>query len=113
MRLINLTPHTITLVGTGGATETIQPSGPPARVTLASDIPDGVVEVGSMDVPLVRTARTSEVTGLPEPQDGVLYVVSRQVVEAMPERKDLVFTHLAVRGAGNQIIGCRALARPA
>lgn len=112
MKLVNLTPHTITLVGDNGTT-TIEPSGPPARVTFAPDQQTSTVEVNGLDVPIVRTATTGVVTGLPAALPDTLYIVSRQVVDAVPDRDDLVCTHDAVRDQQTRaIVGCRKLARP-
>jgi hypothetical protein len=112
MQLVNLTPHVITLVCQDGNV-VLDPAGPAARVTMAADEPVGSLVVDGIAVPLVRTATTGVVTGLPDPRPETLYVVSRQVLDACPDRADLVMTHGAIRGDGGAIIGCRALARPA
>jgi hypothetical protein len=115
--LVNLTPHSVTLVGDGG-TVVIQPTGAPARVTLSSDQPDLTVRVCigedyRIGVPVVVTATTGEVTGLPPAAAGTLYIVSRPVAAARPERDDLVVPHDTVRDDCGVVIGCRALAKPA
>ena len=48
---------------------------------------------------------------LPGPVDGVWHVVSQLVVNAMPDREDLLFPVDLVRDAEGNIMGCRALAR--
>lgn len=109
-RLVNLTPHAVTLVGADGTTATIPSSGP-ARVSMVPDKRIGSVQVDGVEVPLMRTSMGTNITGLPSPQEGTIYIVSRQVVDAYPERTDLFMSHQAVRN-GEVIVGCRALARP-
>jgi hypothetical protein len=111
--IVNLTPHTIALVGADGQTREIAPGGPAARVVMDPPIPAGVVTIDGMDVPIVSTSSAGQVTGLPQPQPGTLFLVSLQVAKACPDRDDLVVTNDAVRGDGGQIIGCRSLAKPA
>lgn len=112
VEMVNLTPHVVRLVGEDQTVE-LPPAGPPARVVLRPDRPDGAVRVGSLVVPLKRTAATGVVTGLPEPRPGVMLIVARPVAEALPERDDLVYPHETVRNADGVVVGCRSLARPA
>lgn len=106
MQIINLTPHTLNMITNEGTVDI--PSNGLARVTFAPDTPDGAIA----DIPVYVTASTGTVTGLEKPKDGTVYVVSRQVYDACPNRNDLVITHQAVRGEGGRIVGCRAFARP-
>ena len=73
MTIVNLTPHAVAL-NTG---ETFAPSGNIARVAATYSDPDerGVCKVGF-----------GAVTGVPEAQDGTLYVVSALVSQALPDR---------------------------
>ncbi|MBI1758226.1 MAG: hypothetical protein HYR62_03230 [Actinobacteria bacterium] len=107
----NLTPHAVHLLGPDTVVE-LPPAGPPARLVLAPDQPDGEIRVGDLTVPLVRTAATPTVTGLPDPESGVLLIVARPVAEAFPHRDDLAYPHQVVRDEHGVIIGCRALGRP-
>lgn len=96
--IMNLTPHAIVLPD-----RTIEPSGQVARcseITIPVSMFDGVEIV-------VR--RYGEVTGLPEPQDGVLYVVSMLVRMARPDRHDLVSPGDLIRDNAGKIIGCKNL----
>lgn len=100
MKLVNLTPHPITLVL--GETTTIESAGV-ARVATSS------VEVGThMGVPLIRSTY-GEVVGLPAPQEGVLYIVSAMVRSALLGRTDLASPAALVRNEAGQITGCKAL----
>ena len=76
VKFINLTPHTINL--TNGA------------AYAASGV---VARVGSTHTPFnenkIASIEWGEVTGLPAPQDGVLYIVSALVAQAA-KRPDVV-----------------------
>lgn len=109
--VLNLTPHVVRLVGEQTTVEVV-PSGPPARLVLLPDRADGAVRVGSLVVPLKRTAASTQVVGVPEPRPGVLLIVARPVAEALPEREDLVYPHDTIRDASGAVVGCRSLARP-
>ena len=49
-----------------------------------------------------------KVSNLPEPKDGVLYIVSAAVRTALPERNDLASPAHLVRDEEGRIIGCLA-----
>lgn len=105
MELVNLTPHPITLHRKDGTTITIAPEPTPARVATTTR------EVGAVDgIPLVEE-HYGKVTGLPEAKQGVVYVVSRPVVDACPERRDLLVVTDTVRDDQGRVTGARALAR--
>lgn len=70
--IINLNKHTINVVIDGEMAE-IAPSGQVATVSVKS------VQVGSVNgIPLFRS-EYGDIVGLPEPQDGVLYLVNMLV----------------------------------
>jgi hypothetical protein len=99
---VNLTPHTINVVG--DVEMAIAPSGNLARCREVS------TSVGNIDgVPLVsKTFGTVE--GLPEAQDGTIYIVSALVLAALKGsgRTDVVCPGDPVRNDAGQIIGCRS-----
>lgn len=103
---INLTPHPVNVVdGEDRAVLTIQPEPTPARVATTTSV------VGTHDgVPIIETA-FGEVTDLPEPQAGTLYVVARLVIQAAPDRTDLVAPGDLVRDGEGRIVGCRNFSR--
>ncbi|GIW55362.1 MAG: hypothetical protein KatS3mg082_1766 [Nitrospiraceae bacterium] len=84
MKFVNLTPHEVRVADQDGTVFlTIPPSGQVARVATTS------VMVGEVDgIPIYRTA-LGDVTGLPEPQEGVTYVVSTLVAQVV-SRPDVV-----------------------
>lgn len=110
MKLVNLTPHAVTIITSDTVSITIQPSGRVARCRVVSRSLDSLT-VGGQSIP-VATSELGEVTDLPEePVDGVAYIVSRIVAEACPERTDLYFPGEVVRDASGAIIACRGLCR--
>src|SRR5690606_5271342 len=74
MRIVNLTPHPVTLVDVDGDEVVIQPEASPVRIP-ATTIPAG--EIGG--IPLVEEALGDANSVLPAPQPGTVYVVARPV----------------------------------
>jgi len=110
--LVNLTPHTVRILTVNGVLE-LPPDGPPARLVLAPDVPDGMIQIADHPVPLVRTAATPEITGLPAERSDTLLLVARVIAEALPDRDDLVYPHVTVRNEHGLVTACRSLGRPA
>ena len=128
MTVINLTPHDIVIVGPGE--RTIPPSGVVARVSMQTS---GIIDVvgrmsdrppfcgieyncescfsqfGGCDGIPVRKQTYGEVTGLPAPKEGTVYIVSTMVRLAVPDRDDVFSPGELVRGDDGQPIGCRGL----
>jgi len=99
---VNLTPHTINVVG--DVAMAIAPSGTLARCQEVS------TPVGNIDgVPLVSKT-FGAVEGLPEAQDGTIYIVSALVLAALKGsgRTDVVCPGDPVRDEAGRIIGCRS-----
>ena len=107
MMFSNLTPHQINVVDAAGApTLTLPASGTVARCKATA------TETERVDgVPVFKTVY-GEVEGLPEPQDGVLYVVSALVREAVKAtRTDVVSPAEFVRDSEGKILGCKGFTR--
>lgn len=106
MKIINLTPHTVTLIR---EKEIKFESRGIARAkqleTAASEM-----EIGGQKIPTVRM-KYGEPEGLPEPKAGVCYIVSYiTAMAAMSHGRstdDLLMTADLVRNEEGQIIGCR------
>lgn len=102
-QLINLTPHKLNVVTENG-TVTVEPSGTIARCSVTNTpvriLPNGVT--------LYRTVY-GEVTGLPEEQEGVIYVVSGLVRGAVPTRLDVASPGELIRNEEGQPVGCNGL----
>jgi len=101
LKLVNLTPHTVKLVNEIGVLELF--SAGVARVSSTQ------TEVGRVvAIPVVR-ATFGEVTGLPAPEEGTMYVVSALVRGALPGRTDLASPGDPVRDEAGQVVGCKSL----
>lgn len=116
-RLINLTPHELVLYGAGNEVLLRRPrAADPARLVeqrtdtgVLGVIREGADVASSVPVRDVRYAE--DVTGLPAPESGVRYVVSRVTAQACTHRIDLLFPLDEVRDARGRIVGCRALGK--
>lgn len=107
--LANYTPHLDLTYRPDGGDAVVLPQLGNARCT-EEYLPAGGFPEGDLPLTLMRYG---EVTGLPDPQPGTVFVVSQLVVNALPERTDLAFPAGLVRDGEGTIIGFRYLARPA
>ncbi len=107
--LANYTPHATLTYRPDSAETIVLPQLGNARCQ-EEYIPAGTFDDGDLPVTLMRYG---QVTGLPDPQPGTVYVVSQLVVNALPERVDLAFPAGLVRDDEGTIIGFRYLARSA
>lgn len=102
-RIINLTPHAVTVSGPRGSL--VLPSEGAARVA------DRATPSGGIGVVDVVEVSFGEVQGLPEPREGVVLLVSRVLALARPSRSDLVFPFGEIRDDNGAIVAVSALAR--
>ena len=112
MELINKTPHVINLVCEDGTKISLEPVLPTPRVSSSSvktavyTITDG----NGIEHEIVREAPVfGEVIDLPEPKEGVLYIVSMLVAARASNRTDLVSPGRQLRNEAGQVIGCAGL----
>ena len=108
MRLVNLTPHPVVL--RPGAEATLPPSGQVARIIPAETREIGRLPVHGAWIPVVAEAGERRVEGLPAPEEGALFVVSRAVAEAVRDRDDLVVPDDLIRDPGGAIVAAGRLA---
>ena len=122
MKLINLTPHTVCLIYKSDdnlESAIVYRSSGVARCKQA-DLPHEPVvieradmigcETKSLHFPLV-SSHYGDVEGLPPQSEGVGYIVSQIVSNALPQRTDLFFPAALVRDDAGNIRGCAALGR--
>lgn len=106
--LINLTPRDLVLADPDTKAEifTVPASGKQALAST-EDTPVGLLH----GQPLTEVTY-GEVENLPEPQPGVLYIVSAIAAAAAPDRTDLLLTSRPIRNDAGQIVAVGAFARP-
>lgn len=105
MKLLNLTPHLLTLVG-GNGTITVPPSGQVARLAVTRTACPPVT-IDGVTLPVSRPV-LGDIVGLPAPEPGVLLVVSALVAEAA-NRGDVMSPGELLRDSTGAVIGARGL----
>lgn len=108
LRLVNLTEHDVVVYGAADQVLLHLPvSGAVARV---SERRHGRPPIPSTagPIPAFVVGYAEQVDGLPDPEPGLVYVVSRITAAACP-RADVLFPLDEVRNPRGHIIGCRAL----
>lgn len=108
MKIINLTPHTLTFMNADNRVLFTVSSSGIARATQTR-VCTGAIESNGFSIP-VNASSYGEVSGLPDPEEGTIYIVSALTAQAVPERKDVFITDDAVRDEQGRVIGCRAIA---
>ncbi|HEY9474563.1 MAG TPA: hypothetical protein VIS06_12030 [Mycobacteriales bacterium] len=113
MKIVNLTPHPFTLIfrlQTGDEPMFTVPPEPVSARCAEKQTQLGEVAMDGIVVPVYAT-EYGEVSGLPDPRDGVIYLVSQMVVAALPGRRDLYFPAKVVRDDSGRIIGAEGITR--
>lgn len=104
MKLVNLCPHEIVVVRNGEEPLVLPAASNPLRVNIEE------VEIGQVqNIPILKT-EFKELEFLPEPQEGVFYVVSTIVRQMLPERTDLISPARLARNEKGEITACTAFA---
>lgn len=102
--LINLTPHTVNILDSeDNEILAIDPSGL-ARVSVETTVEGYLNGI----IPIVHNVY-GEVEGLPDPEEGKIFIVSLPVAKSLPEREDLYVPSDLVRTDKGVIVGCRSL----
>ena len=105
MEIINLTQQKINIINDNGESITIEPSGTVARVSCRT-VTTGEI----MGIPVTETVYGT-VEGLPEFQNGIVYIVSALVAQHCKDRNDVFIPNESVRDDKGRIIGCKSLGR--
>lgn len=113
MKIINATPHTLTIVTPHGNVE-LPTSGLILR--CATEIVTAEpIEFSGVIIPVTTTTygevMTADGSPVPAPQNGVIYVVSALVRLAAPDRVDFMSPGQLVRDTAGQPIGCQGLSK--
>lgn len=100
---INLTPHEIHEV----KSDTVLPKAAvPCRISATS------IVLEEIDGVTIFGTNFGDIEGLPEPQEGVIYVVSALCLNAVPtDRTDVVAPGNACRDKDGRVIGCLGFRR--
>lgn len=99
---INLTPHVLNVKKTDGTYLTIAPSGTVARVATST------VTLPPIDGVSVSSVLFGDVSDLPNPVDGVIYITSMLVAQAA-KRADVLSPGSLIRDDSGQPVGCDGL----
>ncbi len=104
----NLTPHTVNVVEEDG---TVRAAFPSEGIARASQTAERVGELDGIELVSMRFGATEE---LPEPEDGIYYIVSVITANAAKAEgratSDLLITADPVRDESGRIIGCKRFA---
>lgn len=106
MDVINLTPHWVNIYNDKGG---IVKSFPPSEFSVRVDLKITRTGEEVNHVPLSEVYE-QEIMGLPSEEEGFYYIVSLQVREACPCRRDLLVPTERVFD-GSAAIGCKSLSR--
>lgn len=104
----NLTPHAVNILIDNDESITIEPEGVIARCDQ-TNAPAGYIKTEYGNIQLSKTW-FGKVYDLPTQEKDTCYIVSRLVMQACPERNDLLVPNEIVRDEGGNIIGCKSLA---
>lgn len=105
MNIVNLTPHMLNVRRTDGTWLDVPPSGQVARVSENRTH----VQVQGFDGIAVTVATYGQVENLPDPQDGVIFIVSALVLQRVPHRRDVFAPGTLIRNDAGQPVGCDGL----
>ena len=97
--VVNLTPHKVSFHLDGKMVDFF-PSGQVARVEEKTTYVSGVLQL--------KRSEKGIVDNLPRPVNGRVYIVSRMVLDACPDRTDLLCPADLVRDEAGNIVGCKS-----
>jgi hypothetical protein len=112
MRIVNLTPHALNLHGTDATSElatlviTVPPSGTVARLAVSRKA-IATVTFNGVKIGICQSS-FGDITGLPVPEAGTVFVVSALVAEAA-KRADVFSPGELVRDEVGVVIGANGL----
>jgi len=114
MRLINLTPHVISIYNREGTEVLLELPAYPKQVRckMTTDIIGySQIDHNGKVVPIDNTlTHFDDVINLPDPKPGIIFIVSKLVAEKMKgKRDDLRIANGTMRNESKTIIGCRSL----
>ena len=109
IKLVNKTPHPVTLVLEDGARISLEPVLPTPRVSSSSVKTASYTITDGEGTEHVITREAPTFGEIAEPEEGVIYVVSMLVAARAKGRTDLVSPGRQLRNEAGQVIGCAGL----
>ena len=104
MEFINLTPHDLNLINEAGSPVLVKASGMLARCRVITE------KVGTINGVKVNVSHFGSVEGLPEPEEGKIFIVSAMILTALHgERSDVLGVSEYIRDEEGKIVGAKAL----
>lgn len=103
-QFVNLTPHILNIIAADGSTVYIPPDG--NRIARVGSISSIVATVNGINI---NKQTFGKVMDLPDPQDDVVYIVSRMVKDRVPDRDDVVVPGVPFRDTDGKVIGAWGL----
>lgn len=104
MKFVNLTQHDLTIILENGDSLVLPASGEVARVTFSTQ------QVDEVDgIPIYKTIYEPEVTRLPEPEDGTIFIVSSLAAQTV-RRQDVLAPTQLIRDDDGQVIAAGGFA---
>jgi len=104
VKIINKTPHQITMVFDSGETFIFPKSENPIRLEEKQE------EIGKIhSIPIMK--KTFKKSSLPEKENETFFIVSLIVAQSFPERQDFLIVNDTIRDNQGKIIGCKSFAR--
>ena len=105
--IINKTPHPVTILDINlvKVLKNFPVEGEPVRLAVSTQ--------PCPEIDGFRTTKTifGEPESLPDKKEGVFYIVSQLVKNALPERDDLLVPAEVVRDETGRILGCKSFGR--
>lgn len=105
MKFINLTPHEINIYSGEELIKTVPASGTVARCEQREEV------LGKIDGITITEQFFGAVQGVTDQEEGVAYIVSRIVADAITFRDDLYIPGPMVRDNNGRVIGCQGLSQ--
>lgn len=109
----NLTPHPLNVKTAGGDCITLPPAPDWAARVVYDTPPPEQTRINGHEVAVTVAGPVREIVGLPEPEEGVVLIVSKAVADAAPARGDLMSPGRLIRDEDGRVVGCDGLSRRA
>jgi hypothetical protein len=103
-RIVNATPHAVYVLNKDGTVLRMFP-----KSNGMIRVKENVSNLPDIDGIPVCSTRWSKTEDVPEYVNGIFYIVSQLVKNAMPKRKDFLTPKGAVRDEKGNVIGCTRL----